>query len=84
MTTILLITIIILQFISLSNYFFRKTSSLDLLKKDILILEKNIEIIKSQMILLITKSNLDSNRISLLESISLKLTKINKTDNNFH
>jgi len=81
MTTVLMVAILIMQLASLSLTFFRKTPSIDLLKKDILILEKNIEIIRSQMILIITKNNLDSNRISLLEEISLKT---NKSDNNFH
>lgn len=84
MITFLLIAVLMLQLISLGIFFFKKTPNLDLLKKDVLILEKNMEVIKSQMILVITKSNLDSDRISLLENISLKLTKINKTDNNFH
>jgi uncharacterized protein YoxC len=84
MTTVFLITIIILQIISLIIFFWKKTPSLDLLKKDIILLEKDLEVIRSQVILIITKSNLDSNRISSLEAISLKLAKQNKTDNNFH
>ena len=81
MTTVLMVAILILQLASLSLTLYRKTPSIDLLKKDILILEKNIEIIRSQMIVIITKNNLDSNSISLLEEL---LLKTNKSDNNFH
>ncbi len=80
----LLSVVIFLQIASISISYFRKFPSLELLKKDILILEKNMELMKSQMILIITKSNLDANRIAMLENIALKKPKSNKTDNNFH
>lgn len=84
MTTILLSIVIFLQIVSISLSFIRKFPSLELLKKDFLIFEKNMEIMRSQMILITTKSNLDANRIALLESIILKQTKTNKTDIKFH
>lgn len=84
MVTTLLIIVISLQITSIFFSFFKKTPTLDLLRKDILILEKNMEVIRNQMILIITKSNLDANRISFLESLSVKTSKPNKSDNNFH
>lgn len=84
MTIILLVAVLVLQLISLSIFFLKKSPSLDLLKKDIIILERNMEIMRAQMVLIITKSNLDANRISYLESISSKSNKPNKSDTNFH
>jgi hypothetical protein len=84
MTSTLLFIIIALQILSISIFFLKKTPSIDLLKKDILILEKNIDIMRSQIQLMLAKSNLDAVRIAELEKICFNKIKTIKSDNNFN
>lgn len=83
-TNILLSVVILLQIINLILNYFKKPTDLDFLKKDFVMLGKDFEIMRNQMVLIITKSNLDANRISNLESVANSIIKYKSKPPNFH
>jgi hypothetical protein len=83
-TNILLSVVIFLQIANIISVYFKKPSNIDFLTKDFILLGKDFEIMRNQMVLIITKSNLDANRISNLESVASSIIKYKNKTTNFH
>jgi len=83
-SNILLSVVIFLQIANIISVYFKKPSNIDFLKKDFILLGKDFEIMRNQMVLIITKSNLDANRISSLESVASSIIKYKNKTTNFH
>lgn len=84
MELILLIIILVIQVSFALIYWKNRNPNMEIVKKDLHILEQNIELLRSQIILINLRSSIDSNKIGIIEDFLAKSIGNKKSNTDYN